>query len=518
MARVTHEALFNKFRDTTVISRCEQYARWTLPYLMADVQVVSTSGRVLVERDFQEIGALLVNHLASKLARILFPTQFPFFQADATPEFVKHANTKGITEDQLRSMFAKMEMASNKRLFINSGYAALILMLKHLIVAGNVLLYRNSKTGTMTAYGLQSFATRRDGTGELLDCVLREYTTVEALPTHIQSALRTANGAKYGRPEAQVIKYTRIHRVLRGEEVGYEVSQQVDTVDVGKASWYPRNLCPWMVPTWTLIPGEHYGRGMVEDYAGGFARLSSLSEADALYAVELMRVVHLVGPSSGGDVDELAEAESGEWVRGDAANIQAHEAGDARKLEQVENQIDKTVVRLSRAFMYQGNTRDAERVTAYELQRDAQEAEHALGGVYSTLSGGTQVPLAHILLTEVSALALPGLVSGELKPDVTAGIPALGRSGDVQNLLLASQELAAVAPIAQLDPRIDPQRIVDIIFAGRSIDTKTVFFTPEQQKSNADAKKATEAAQASLLQAGSLSDQQDAITQTLQGG
>ncbi len=173
MAGPTFKALFNKYRDNTVIDRCEQYAKWTLPYLTADVAEVSATGRVTVERDFQEIGALLTNNLAAKLCQILFPTQYPFFQASANAAFKRLAAKRGWNEEKLRGMFAKVEMAANKRLFLNSGYASLILALKHLIVTGNVLLYRDSKKGTVVTYGIQSFATRRDGTGELLDCILR---------------------------------------------------------------------------------------------------------------------------------------------------------------------------------------------------------------------------------------------------------------------------------------------------------------------------------------------------------
>lgn len=234
MAGPTHKALFNKFRDTTVISRCEQYAQWTLPYLMADVAEVSASGRVIVERDFQEVGALFTNNLSSKLARLLFPTQYPFFQADASKEFAAAAARRGMGEEELRSMFSRMEMAANKRLFMNSGYASLILAMKHLVVTGNVLIHRDSKRGTITTYGLQHFAARRDGTGVLMDCILREYTTVEALPEDLQAALRTAARAKYSRPEQVVEKFTRIHRETRKGVVGYTVSQEVDT-EIGRA-------------------------------------------------------------------------------------------------------------------------------------------------------------------------------------------------------------------------------------------------------------------------------------------
>lgn len=510
----TLAALFNRYRDDTVVNRCEQYARWTLPHLMTDTYEVSTSGRVVVERDFQEVGPMLVNNLASKLARLLFPTQAPFFQANTNAAFNAAMAKQGMAPDAIRSAMSSLEKNANARLFVNSGYAALILALRHLVVAGNVLLYRDTSTGSMSAYGVQTFSTSRDGTGLLLDCIHREFTSLIALPEDIQAALRMKSRERYSRDTCKVKKYTRIKLCPRNGIRGYEVSQAVDDQFLGVVGWYPEKLCPWMVPTWTLIPGEHYGRGMVEEYAGGFAKLSSLSEAEALYAVESMRVLHLVGPS-GGDIDQIATAESGEWVRGDPGQVRVHEAGDSSKLQAIAASIDRTVLNLSKAFMYQGATRQGERVTAYELQRDAQEAEYGLGGVYSTLSGGIQVPLAHILMTEVSEFALPGIVSGELAPDVVAGIPALGRNADVQNLLMAAQELATVVPITQLDQRLNPQRLVDIVLAGRSIDPTTVFFSPQEMQAKQEAQQAQASAQQNLLAANTLADQGDQIAQTL---
>ena len=184
----------------------------------------------------------------------------------------------------------------------------------------------------------------------------------------------------------------------------------------------------------------------------------------------------------------------------------------------MEAQIEGVVARLSKAFMYTGAApRDAERVTAYELELAAQEAEYALGGVYSTLSGGIQVPMAHLLLVEVSDIALPGIISGDLEPDITAGIPALGRSSDVQNLLMATQELGAVLPVVQLDNRINPKKVVDIILAGRSIDQTTLFYTPEEQQANAEAAMAEQAAQQNLALAGTLAEQGDQLAQVLAG-
>jgi len=515
MAAISHKALFEKLRDTTVISKCMQYAHWTLPQLLVDVQQAH-SHRVVVERDYQEIGALLTNHLSTKLARLLFPTTHPFFRTEPSKEILQTARENGTDEQTFQAGLARLEIDSAKRLFLNASYAQLILALKHLIVTGNVLLHRDSLNSKCTAYGLQSFSARRDGKGNLLDCVLREYTYVEALDEDIQTILKSVDRVKYSRPEQSVCIYTRIKRESRSGVVGFFVTQEVDVTPVGEGSWYPQQLCPWFAPTWSIIAGEHYGRGMVEDYAGGFAKLSDLSEAHALYSIEMMRVIHLVSASAGTDIDDLQGAETGEYLRGDAGSVQAHESGDAMKLEQAAKEIERVFQRLSKAFMYQANVRDAERVTAYELQLEAQEAENALGGVYSALSDGLQVPLAHVLMQEAKPATLAGLASGELKLDVVAGIPALGRSSDVQNLLMASQELATVIPIAQMDKRISPQRITDLVMAGRSVDTSKVFFTEDEQRKNAEAEKQMIDGQSQMMQSATMADATEQLN-TLQG-
>ena len=473
---------------------------------MADF--TATQGRrVVLERDYQEVGALLVNHLASKLVRILFPTT-PFFKIKPSAQFVQDALKDGVSETDMNSGLARLEMDATQQLFLNASYAQLILALKHLIATGSVLLYRDSKAQKTIAYGLQSFVLRRDGAGEMVDCVLRECTYVEALPLEIQEILRRADRSKYSRPEQYVEVFTRIHRTYSDKREVYEVTQEVDTTAVGEPSHYPKHLCPWSAPTWSLIIGEHYGRGLVEDYAGGFAKLSDLSEAATLYGIEIMRVIHLVAAGSGTDIDDLMNAEHGEYVRGDEKSVTAHESGDAGKLAQVTAEIAGVFGRLARAFMYEANTRNAERVTAYELRRDAEEAENALGGAYSTIAASMQLPLANITLTEVNSDVLPGLISEELKLSIVVGIPALGRSTDVQNLLAATQECAAIIPVlTQVDNRIDPRKVSDLIMAGRSVDVSLIHKDKATLEQEAAASEQVAQGQQQVMQAADLADQ-----------
>lgn len=364
--RLTHKALFTKLQDTETVRRAVQYAHWTLPALMAELE--NRNGKAVLERDYQEMGAILTNFLSAKVAGILFPSSRPFFKISASAQLVQDAQNEGIPKADLIAGLSRMETDACALLFQNASYNQIILALKHLIVTGNALVYRDTEKHRTITYGLQSYATRRDGQGVLLDCVLREFTYVEALPMELQEILRAKDRVRYSRPEQECIIYTRIHRGYnKRNEAIYTVTQEVDTTPCGTEGIYPEHLCPWQALTWNLIPGEHHGRGLVEDYAGGFAKLSDLSEAHALYAIEVMRIVHLVSPGSGTDIDDFASAETGEYIAGSKETVSVHEAGEGTKLQQVANEISQLTVRLSTAFMYGSNTRDAERVDIIAL-------------------------------------------------------------------------------------------------------------------------------------------------------
>lgn len=490
---ISHKTRFTDYQDSVVLLKSRQYAKWTLPQMMVDSSTVTLGQAQAVERDYQEVGALLTNNLGAKLAGILFPASRPFYKINSSAELRATAAAKGVTDADLAAGLAKLEVESSQRIFINASYNQIVTAIKHLIITGNVLLYRDAQHHKTVAYGLNSFGVRRDGLGHMIDCVLRENTSYRSLSPEIQNALRMKHASKYSKErtdskDCNVELYTRIERKYASAEAMhlagapyYEVTQEAEDIPVGTAGTYPDHLCPFQAPVWSLVAGEHYGRGLVEDYAGGFAKLSDTSHALALYGIEALKVVNLVAPGSGVDIDELQKAETGEYVVGTRDAVQAHETGSINKLQAALAIIQDLFTNLSKAFMYKGSTRNAERVTATELRMDAQEAEATLGGVYSALAESMQIPFANLLLTEVSPDTLQGLVSKDIKLNIIAGIPALGRATDVQNLLEAAQEIAAIVPVfVQMDKRVDPQRVVDMILAGRSVDASLLYKDKQQ--------------------------------------
>ena len=100
--------------------------------------------------------------------------------------------------------------------------------------------------------------------------------------------------------------------------------------------------------------------------------------------------------------------------------------------------------RLQFAFMLNTSVqRDADRVTAKEIEYVSQELDDSLGGLYSLLSQELQLPLINRLMYQMEKKKkLPVLPKGQVRPKIVTGLEALGRSTDLQRLNTFVQQIA----------------------------------------------------------------------------
>lgn len=492
MSKPTAATLWTKYRDTSVIEKCRQYAQYTLPGLFIDPLVQQQS----VQHDFQSVGGLLLNHLGAKVTRALFPPGVPFFKNVASEDLKRTATEKGVSDGELDNKLNQVDNQATDRLFLNSSTAQLTNIIKLLAMTGNMLMYRDKETAAIRFWTIHSYSVRRISNGEWRCVVLKEQFQLDELPESIRNDYLSKKPGQKDRLHSQIDLYTKIERQMGSVNPRIVVTTEIDGVRCGPESSYPAHLCPWVVATWNLSPGEHYGRGMVEDYTGDFAKLSLLSEQLGLYELEALSLLNLVDEAAGGIVDEYQEADTGDFVRGKTGGITSYERGDYNKINAVNGGLQQVIQRLSMAFLYSGNTRDAERVTAEEIRQTANEAEQMLGGVYSLLAEQLQMPLAYLVTAEVSDTVMAGLVTRSYKPQILTGIPALTQAVLVQNLLEFSQTAAVVVPaLIQLDDRVDRYKLLDVLYSSKNIDTSTIFKSPQQMQADAELK-AQAAAQA----------------------
>lgn len=478
MTNYTNAELYQKYEDANVLDASLTLAEWTLPAIMpATFETSSTATRSMVDRDYQSFGAIITNHLASKLTTALFPTGTSFFKLYKNASVEQTLAEDGITTDQVSSKLIEIEDEATSNLMSSAGLSKLTYLMSLLIVTGNALLYRDSELRALRVYNLQNYVVRRDSSGAVVTIVIRERILREDLEAE-------GVDTTYLKAEDYVM-YTKVQRgyveTKNGRDIIFTVTQEVDGKPVGDPIVYPHNMCPYIPVVWNLVTGEHYGRGHAEDHGGLLARLSALSYSLAKYEAEALRVINLVSPDSTIDIDALAEADCGAYVSGTRGGIEASETGATSKIRDVLSDIQSIKQELSVAFMYSGNTRDAERVTAVEIRVNAQEAELGMGGKYSMLGDNLLVPLAHILVGEVNDLLGLAISIGELKLKMTVGTSALNRSLITQRLLNAANELNLVLPVFQnAGKRFNIDKVIEVVLDGHGIDVSAISYSKEE--------------------------------------
>lgn len=468
-----YESLWQRYRDANVVEKAREYSRYTLAKLVSEYDAADANdiNRQQVTRDYQSIGALLVNNLTAKLGEYLFPASARFVKL----QLGKMSQQQRENMAQVNQALLTVEKDIVARAKCNGGYADILQMLAYQVVTGNVAAYRDTKTQTYRVYGLENFVVRRDGRGQVTDAVIKERLQMDTLDEDFQKMLKAHNIECS--PQKRIWLYTRVKRVSRAGGFGYEITQQLGSyagcVYTPGNEYYPERVCPWFFPVWSLKSGEHYGRGLVEDHAGDFARLSMLTLSSALYMQEALRALWLL-TGSGGNVDDIERADIGQVIAlQTGTKLEGLEIGDFNKVQQARDEIRQIVERLSQAFMYTGEFRDSERTTATEVQQVAKSAERAMGGPYSTQAKYLQIPLAYILLSEIDESTVPDIVGDIIKLDVIAGLDALGRSIEAELLIRALQDgqaaIAAAGNINTVANVLDPRKILETMFASNGV-------------------------------------------------
>ena len=453
---------------SSVLDRARDAAKLTIPSLMPPSGHSESSK---LPTPFQGIGARGVNNLASKLLLALFPPNSPFFRL-AVDDFtlVKMTQREGMRAEVEKAL-NQIERSVMTEIESSAIRVSAFEALKQLIVAGNVLLYLPPEGG-MRVFKLNQFVVKRDPMGNVLEIVVQEKVSPDALPENVQSHIKNTSKTN----EKTVELYTHVVR----SKSAWRVRQEVKGMTIpGSKGSYPLDKSPWIVLRFTKIDGEDYGRGYVEEYYGDLMSLEALTQAIVEGSAAAAKVLFLVDPNGTTNPRTLAEAPSGAIRSGNANDVtvlQMQKYGDFRMAQETIQSIQQ---RLSFAFLM--NTaiqRAGERVTAEEIRYMAGELEDALGGTYSILSQEFQLPLVMRLMFQMERQGrLPVLPKGIVHPTITTGLEALGRGHDMNKLRLFGQ-IAAEA--AALPPEINKDDYLKRAGTSLGIDMAGLIKSPEQ--------------------------------------
>lgn len=480
------------------LSRAHECAKLTIPSLIPFESDQSRKNQdVDIEQPWQSIGSTGVNTLAAKLLLTLLPPNTPFFQLSISRK--QRAELAGMEEaeaDELASTIEaglqRLEHEVLRDIEVSPLRTILFSCLKHLLVAGNYLLYLGDD---IKGFQLYKYVVVRDDAGNLMKIIVHEVVDPKTLP---EDLLERATAKQTYRPdqEEDVELYTVVERVSAKRWVSYQ--EAFDEEIQGTRGKYNNDNLPWVCLRMIPIDGEDYARSYVEELYGDLQSAEDLTKAIVQGSQISSRLLWLIDPTGMTDADELQDAANGDIVEGrvqDVNALRADKMGDFQVAQMVLQQI---VARLERAMLMTSSVqRNGERVTAYEINKLTQELDDALGGYYSLLSQELQIPVANRWLAKMQRKGdIPKLPSGSVEPMIVTGIDALGRGQDLNKLRGLIQDLTALAQaLPKISQRIDEAELIQRLGNGHGVELTGLIRSDEEIQAEAQ-----QAQQAQMMQ------------------
>jgi len=460
-----------QFLDTAV-----ECSRLTLPYLIQE-DLSSKPTHQKLHTPWQSVGSKAVVNLAAKLMLALLPPQTSFFKLQVRDDKLGDEIPREI-KSELDLSFSKMERMVMDYINASSDRVVVHQALKHLIVSGNALIFMG-KEG-LKNYPLNRYVVNRDGNGHVCEIVTKELISKKILGTDLPEPLPNSpgdDGYKTGSDDDDVEVYTYVRLDDNGRWIWHQ--EVLDSIIPGSRSTAPKNTSPWLTLRFNTVDGEDYGRGRVEEFLGDIRSLEGLSQALVEGSSAASKVVFLVSPSSTTKPKTIADAGNGAIVQGRPEDVGVIQVGKTADFRTAAEQINTLERRISDAFLLL-NVRQSERTTAEEVRLTQMELEQQLGGLFSLLTVEFLVPYLnrtlHILQRNRE---LPKIPKDLVRPQIVAGVNALGRGQDQQSLVMFIQTLAQTMGPDILGQYLDPGEYIKRLAAAQGIDVLNLVKTQE---------------------------------------
>lgn len=434
---------------------------------------------------YQSVGSRGVNNLASKLLLLLLPPNAPFFRLSLSGKVREELDQDPKLKTSVEKSLAKIEREVMTFIEQSALRVPVFSALKHLIITGNVLVHF-PKNGKMKIYPLSQYCLKRDSEGNLLEVVIKESLSPLSLKEEVRTACQVTDA------DEEIDVYTCIKRQENGTYSGYQECNKVEIP--GSYGIYKEDDLPYIPLRMIRVDTEDYGRSYCEEFLGDLKSIEGLSKALLESAAASSKVVFMVKPNALTKKRDLVESSNGDIITGVKDDVSVLQTEKQYDLQIVERTINTIAERLSYDFLLQSAvTRDAERVTAEEIRKLANELESALGGIYSLLSQELQLPLVNLLMKRLSAKQMiPKLPKGSITPTIITGVEALGRGNDLQKLREFVQDMSALASVnPQAAELININDLITRIATSHGIDTEGLIkdeeqLAQEQQQAQAD--------------------------------
>lgn len=410
------------------IDRAEDSAKFTIPALMPP----SYANGIQRHHDklyqpYQSLGARGVNSLSANLLMSLLPPTQSFFRLMIEDSAKANIGDPDIIAE-IEQNLSTIEQVVQKEIEIQAYRPPIHEALRLLVVTGNALVHI-ANDGTMRTFRVDNYVVKRGPSGKPHKIILREQVHLESLDDELAALL-----ASQASSEKMVDLYTCIEYQHATKK--YLVYQHIEKVIVpGSEVTYKEDELPYIALRFTRVDGEDYGRSFVEEHIGDIRSLEGLSQAILEGAVASAKVLFLVSPNGTTKAKALAQSSNGAIVQGSANDVSVLQVQKHADMSVALSTIAEIKERLGKAFMITSDLfRQAERVTATEIQAIIRQVEKTLGGLYSLLSSEFQLPLIKMLLKNLQKRKEIPKLPKEVHPTIIVGVDAIGRAAELEKL------------------------------------------------------------------------------------
>lgn len=419
------------------LQRARHNSMLTIPSL---VPIEGHDGKAHLIEPYQSLGAMGVVAMSSRVTMALIPAGRPHLRLDVPPAELLRMD--GEISPELNQYLAKGEKLIQSAVEGANWRARTLDTVQQLLVAGSVT-EEYLPDNTIRIHRLDRFVWRRDERGLVIEAILLEAWDKDALPEGIvaPSSGTTQVHGRVGMSDNDVAIYTGIRRLQDGT---YRVHRETEAGSrVGSEESYEARLLPFLFLRWSSTPGEDYGRSKVEEVVSDLRSLDSLSKQSLEQGAMAAMHFTMVRPSPGanGLRNRLTRMSNGDVVVGDPETVELKQFANQAGYQITADKIAKLEERISRAFLLLSTQqRNAERVTATEIERDIQELEAVLGGTFSSLSLEMLERRTELLIANMKdAGEFPQVSEEQLQPTILTGLEALSRERDVSRGVQAAQ-------------------------------------------------------------------------------
>lgn len=365
--------------------------------------------------------------VASKLMMAFMPPGDSAFNIDVPPKTLLQEGVLSPPPEIIKGL-AQCEQIINANIEALNWRRQTYLSLLHLVVAGSITEYIQP-SGKIKLFPLPQFVCQRDCDGKTLEIITEEKMKVRGLPQELK-------GFTAKKDSEEVALYTRFEWI---SETQYALTQELDEAVVKPRKVY-NGIMPANALAWELSPGESYGRSHVEQNYSDLIALDQTSrQLQECGAIAARNLIFVAPNAAGGNLRKrIMEARNGSVISGRGGpqgDVQPFQFNNTAQMQQLNVEKQDLKQDLSVAFLLTNDLRrDAERVTAYELQMLVTEIEQSLGGVYSYLGPEMVGWRLSKLVAQMQTKGELPKIGDNTQITVTTGLAALGKDAKLKKV------------------------------------------------------------------------------------